>query len=224
MVRFCSSGTGARKFHVADPVALAPRQALFLALAFEGCRSPPQERWVHILESIDTDHGVEATCNPTGDNRGDSTRGADVKSGRLCTEAVRGHSRGILDGHLQRARRAGGPNAAVLGAERASAGASRDLQRSGYPVQLERDISAVAVSADQHGRMETSGSEASQCSYFRRPPRAPHHASRRRFATAPARSSTSSTKRGGGWRARRNSKRFSSSRRKASTCTVSPGE
>src|SRR5581483_467510 len=76
--------------------------------------------------------------------------GADMELRRLRAEGVARDPCRFGDAHPERAGRAGGPDAAVLLAERAGAGARRDLCRLRAPVEREGDVAAVAPTSDQH--------------------------------------------------------------------------
>src|SRR5437764_13720100 len=73
-----------------------------------------------------------------------------MELGGFRAESVARHAQPILDLHPQRARRAGGPDAAVLLAERAGAGARRNFARLRTPVERERNVAAMAFTGDQH--------------------------------------------------------------------------
>jgi hypothetical protein len=81
---------------------------------------------------------------------GSGSTGADVKFSGSSFEGVLGDEQWVSDGDLETAGRAGRPNAAMLGAERAIACAGRYLGRFGFPGQCKRDIFAVTAAGDQH--------------------------------------------------------------------------
>src|SRR3989442_9143868 len=143
---------GVREVNIGNPVALAPVEALFFALALEGGRRSRQQRSIHTLEGVHVDDRVEAAIDAAGDERHHAAIGADVELRRLRAEGVARGTRRFLDRNLQRTGRARRPYPTVLGAERAGAGARRNLRRLRLPIQRERDVPAVATSVDQHGR------------------------------------------------------------------------
>lgn len=91
------------------------------------------------------------TVNCAGDHRNDAAGRADMELGGLRPEGIPRRALGILDADRQGTCGAGRPHAAMFSAERARAGPGSDLFRLGLPVQLERDVAAVAGSRNEHG-------------------------------------------------------------------------
>lgn len=91
------SGVGLQEIDTADPVALAPGEAITFALAVEGRRCPLQEGGVDVLERIDADHCVCVTVDRAGDDRDDAAGGTDVELGCLCSEGIYRDVPGIPD-------------------------------------------------------------------------------------------------------------------------------
>src|SRR5258706_5816917 len=85
-----------------------------------------------------------------GDHRHDAASRADLELRGLGAECVLRHLRGIFHHDLESAAWIGSPHAAVLGAERAGAGAGGNLDRVRIPGEGEGDVAAVALAVDQH--------------------------------------------------------------------------
>src|SRR5436190_13786546 len=93
--------------------------------------------------------------DPAGDDRHEAALRADMELRGAGAECVDRDERGIADRYLQGAAWVGGPHAAVLGAERAAAGARRNLGGIGVPGQGEGDVPAMALAVNHH-EMSTS--------------------------------------------------------------------
>src|SRR5205809_4658882 len=92
--------------------------------------------------------------DPAGDDGHDAALRADMELRGAGAECVDRDERGIADRYLQGAAWVGGPHAAMLGAERAAAGARGDLFWIRLPSQGEGDVAAVAVAVNQHLRQQ----------------------------------------------------------------------
>src|SRR5258706_2933159 len=86
----------------------------------------------------------------TGDDGHDATSRADQEFRGLGAECVLRHLRGIFHHDPESAAWIGGPHAAVLGAERAGAGAGGNLDRVRISGEGEGDVAAVALTANHH--------------------------------------------------------------------------
>ena len=73
-----------------------------------------------------------------------------MKGGSTRSEGVLRHERGITDSDRQPGFWVGCPDTTVLDAERATARARRDVRRVSFPVEVERDIAAVAFAMNEH--------------------------------------------------------------------------
>src|SRR5882672_108540 len=144
------SGTALHESDVGDPVALPAREAVVLPLAVKIVRPAAKQRRIDALEGVHADHRIEVSVDAAGDDRYDAAARAHVKLGGARAVRVLRHECGIPDRHLERAARVRSPDAAVLGAERAGAGARLDLGGTRLPGEREGDIAAVALAADQH--------------------------------------------------------------------------
>src|SRR5919108_293587 len=142
---------------IGDPVELAPRETGALALAFEARRRALEERAVDIPEGVHADDGIEPSVDPARGHRNDPAAPGDVEFGRLRAEGIARNEQRLPDGDAQRSRRAGGPDAAVLHAERAAAGASGDFPGLRPPVEPEGDVTAMTASRDQHTALSITG-------------------------------------------------------------------
>ena len=145
-----SSGVPLRENDAWDPVASTTGKPCLLIFGGEGCRRFPQERWCDVLEGIDANDRVQVAADLAGDNRNDAACRADMKLGRPGAEAVPRHGRRCPNRYGECTSWARRPNTAMLRAEGARAGARRDLFGIGLPVELERNVSAVAASRDEH--------------------------------------------------------------------------
>jgi hypothetical protein len=135
--------------NLGNPVALPSREARLFPFTIEACRSATKERLINPFERVDADDRVEMAVDPARDHRHYAAAGAGVELSGPGTERVPGYERGILDHYLQRAAGIGGPDATMLGAKRAGAGASRNFGGIRLPGERERDVSAVALTVDQ---------------------------------------------------------------------------
>ena len=138
------------KFDIADPVALAPTQARFFILGIERRAHAAQQRSIDVLKCVHIHDGIEASVEAAGDHWHHAARGADMEVGGPGAESVLRQARAVFHSDLERSGGTGGPDAAVLGTERARAGACRDLGWLRFPVQREGDVAAVAAARDQH--------------------------------------------------------------------------
>jgi len=144
------SGTDFNVRNIGNPVVLPSRKARLFPFTIEACRRTTKERWVNAFEHVDADNRVKMVVDPAGDDRHYAAPGAGVKLRGSGTECVLGYERRIFDYYLQRAAWTGGPYAAVLGAKRAGAGASRNFGGIRLPGEREGDVPAVALTVDQH--------------------------------------------------------------------------
>src|SRR5437660_44094 len=136
--------------YMSDERAPSVSEARFNVFAFEVCGAPSKPRWLDVLESVHVDDRIEVARDLAGNYRHRAATRADVKRGRASTEGVLRQDRGIANIDSERGSWIGGPDATVLGAERATARASRYLGRLAFPVKLEGDIAAVALAGDKH--------------------------------------------------------------------------
>jgi hypothetical protein len=137
-------------FDIANPVALPSRKAGLFPFTIEAGRHTTKERLINAFERGDADHSVKMVVDSAGDDRYDAAQGARVKLCGSRPECVLGYERGIFDDYLQGTAWIGRPHAAVFGAKRAAAGASRNLGGIRLPCESERDIPTVALTVDQH--------------------------------------------------------------------------
>ena len=137
-------------FDIGNPVALPSREARLSPFIIEACRRTAKERLINTLERVDADARVKTVVDPAGDDGHYAAPRADVELCGSCTERVFRYERGIFNHHLQRAAWVGGPHATVLGAKRAGTSASRNFGGAWLPGKGEGDVSAVALSVDQH--------------------------------------------------------------------------
>src|SRR6185503_18854640 len=134
-----------------DPVALPSCETNLFAFSVEVRRCMANQRRLDTFKRVDADDRVEAIVDLAGDQRHDATASADMKHRRASSEFVPGYECWVPDPHGQRAVRIGSPDAAMLGAERATAGTRRNLEWVGLPPESEGDVPAVAASVDEHG-------------------------------------------------------------------------
>src|SRR5712692_2872888 len=136
--------------NIRNPVAFPSREARLVPFTIEACRRATKKRLINIFERVDADNRVKMTADPAGDHRHYAAAGAGVELRGPGAERVPGYERGILNYYLQRAAWIGGPYAAMLGAKRAGAGASRNFGGIRLPGEREGDVPAVALTVDQH--------------------------------------------------------------------------
>src|SRR5882757_7764528 len=134
--------------HVGDPVPGTACEANILAFLLEGCCRALNEQRCYVFKRVDADDGVEMAVDTACDHRDDAAAGADVKLGGVGPEGILGDERWVANGDLEPSGRAGSPHAAMLGAERAIAGAGGYLLGFGFPGEGKRDIAAVAAAGD----------------------------------------------------------------------------
>src|ERR1051325_10106433 len=65
-ILICRSAVRRREIHVADPVALAARQAVVDAFAVERAGAALQQRRIHVLERVDVDHRIQPPVDAAG--------------------------------------------------------------------------------------------------------------------------------------------------------------
>src|SRR6185436_9112486 len=114
------SGYCWHEFHVADPVALAARQAHGLVLAVEGCGRLAHHRRIHALERIYAHHRVASPLDVARDHRHDAAARAHVELRGARAELVLGDARWIGDPHAKPSLGIRSPDAAMLHAEGAT--------------------------------------------------------------------------------------------------------
>ena len=136
--------------NIRDPVAFPSREAGLVRFTIEACRRATKERLINIFEGVDADNRVKMVVDPTDYDGHDPAPGAGVELCGPGAECVFGYERGIFDHYLQSAAWIGGPQAAVLGAKRAGACASRNFRGIRLPDEGEGDVPAVALTVDQH--------------------------------------------------------------------------
>ncbi len=136
--------------NIGNPVALPSREARLFPFTIEACRRTAKERLVNIFERVDADNRVKMVVDPAGDDGHYAAPSADVELRSSGAECVLGYESGIFDHYLQSTTWIGGPYAAVLGAKRAGASASRNFGGIRLPSEGEGDVPAVTFTVDQH--------------------------------------------------------------------------
>ena len=124
--------------------------AITRAFAVERHRTVSQQLGLDVVEGIDADHCVDRAVDGARDHRHDATVPAYMELRRPGAEDIDRDAIRVLEVHRERARGTRRPDATVLGAERAAAGARRDFGGLGLPVERERDVPAMARSVNQH--------------------------------------------------------------------------
>ena len=132
------------------PVALAPGQAQALVLFFEAHRITHEKGAVDSPKRIYADDGVGCSVDLAGDHRHHSALRTDVEQRGSRSEGIVRHAGRISHRDSEITGRAGSPHATMLGAEGARAGACGNRRRVGAPIELERDIPAMAASRYEH--------------------------------------------------------------------------
>jgi hypothetical protein len=127
------------------------RKAGLEVLAFEARLAPDEPGRIDIFERIDVDDSIQTIGDCAGDDRHRPATRTYVKGGGAAAERVSRHECDIFNGYRQPGARVGGPNAAVLDAERATALARTERRHFAFPFKLECDITAVAFAMDSHG-------------------------------------------------------------------------
>ena len=96
-----------------------------------------QHAGIDAVECVDADDRIGVFGDVTGNHRHRAAARADVKHGGLGEERVLRYVRLVLNRDLKRAGWARSPDAAMLRAERAGAGARRNFVRLRQPIELE---------------------------------------------------------------------------------------
>lgn len=130
------------------PVALAAGEAVFGGLALEIRRRRDELRTVHVVERVHIDHGVPRALDLAGRDRHHAAGGADMEIRRLRAEPVQRDPFLVGDGQREAALGVRGPDASVLRAQAAAAGAHRDRRPGAGPVEGEADVAAMTAAVD----------------------------------------------------------------------------
>ena len=80
-----------------------------------------------------------------------------MKLSALGSERVFGNKRSAMDIDVERPGGPGGPDAAMVNAKRAGAGASGDPRGFGLPHKLNFDVPTVTATGYEHGKCSVGG-------------------------------------------------------------------
>ncbi len=122
-------GRRLEKPNIGNPVSLPARQSRLEALSVERGGRAAKKGGVNVVERIHVHDGEDVVFDRAGHQGHDAATGTDMKLGRARSEEVPGDERPVGNGHAECAVGVRRPDAAVPGAERATARTRRNFGR-----------------------------------------------------------------------------------------------